>query len=189
MNNVDPTTVALYIRLVIFGIFLILLLIFLFRRPKDQKRQETGQPQVENPQTELARGIEKDVLAGLTVLESDDASLKDQVIYVLKYPFTLGRNSSNDFAFPNDLAVSNFHAKLTVSGSKVLISEIIVDAKGQEKAPRYGTFVNGQPLRAQAVELADGDEIRLGSRLCLSFEYVDASGLPGTCDVKMARKR
>ena len=178
MEDFDPTKVALYVRLAIFGVFLILVLIFVLRT-RNSSKGESKKSQRESLEQESIRETDVHILANLVVLESDDLSLVDKVLYILKYPVTLGQAPHNDFIFPADSPVSNFHARLFISEGKVMLSEMVIAAQGTEKRPTYGTFVNGKPLRNQAVELMDGDEIRLGPRLRLLFERGDLSRLPG----------
>ncbi|MFZ5903262.1 MAG: FHA domain-containing protein [Chloroflexota bacterium] len=188
MNELDPTTIALYIRLGIFGIFLILGLVLLLRRLRLTKPDKPENQQEVNA-LEPGFSFDKRILASLTVLESDDPSMINTVISVSKYPFTLGRNPNNDFSFPNDLAVSNFHARLIKSENKILLTEMVVDAKGLEKRPKYGTFINDTLLRTTTIQLRDKDIIRLGARLRLQFERVDTTGLPDTIDEKTEPNR
>ena len=188
MEDFDPTKVALYVRLAIFGIFLILVLVFVLRT-RNSSKGEPKKSQQENVKLESTHGTDVHILANLVILASDDPSFVNKVLHIIRYPVTLGQAPHNDFVFPVDSPVSNFHAKLFISDGKVMLSEIVITAQGIEKRPTYGTFVNGKPLREQSIELMDGDEIQLGPRLRLLFEQVDLSRLPGTVDEKYVRKR
>lgn len=65
---------------------------------------------------------------------------------------TIGREESNDLAFPQDIAVSRRHARLTRSNGEWTV---------HDEGSSNGTFVNGVKISDQ--NLRPGDEIQVGS--------------------------
>ena len=67
-----------------------------------------------------------------------------------KAPFRLGRRSESDLVLPQ-VEVSRDHAEIVTARAGYTV---------RDRGSRYGTFVNDQPVKEQA--LVDGDRIRLG---------------------------
>lgn len=103
----------------------------------------------------------------LIVLSSDQTSIIGDKYTISKDQTTLGRRSENDFAFPEDKAVSRLHAVLIRVGFNLMITESI-NPETQE-GPTYGTKVNDIQIEPDGQYLQDGDEIVLGKRLKLRF--------------------
>jgi len=113
-----------------------------------------------------------EALGVLVVLQSEDPSMVNQRFEITRSVTTLGRKSTNDIAFPRDMAVSRQHAVIEERDGRLYLSEAVsVDEHGRPRRPTYGTFVNGHQIEA-SVLLRDGDEIQLGKRLRLRFEAV-----------------
>jgi hypothetical protein len=65
---------------------------------------------------------------------------------------TIGREETNDLAFPQDIAISRRHARLTSNGGEWTV---------RDEGSSNGTFVNGIKITEQT--LRPGDEIQVGS--------------------------
>lgn len=116
-------------------------------------------------------------LGKLVVIRSDDETMEGHVFEIVSFPVRMGRSGEMDVILSaKDRAVSRKHAMLEEEAGKVVLREIITRAAdGSKKPPAYGTFINGNKLSEdERVELATGDEIRLGSRTTLRFERVQA---------------
>lgn len=112
-----------------------------------------------------------DALGRLTVNASDDPSMIGQQFDLLHSQTTLGRKADNDIIFPKDSPVSRHHAVIEERGGSLYLSEVEEsDETGHAKRPTYGTFVNEREVSGQAIQLQNGDEIRLGKRVRLKFE-------------------
>jgi VWFA-related protein len=111
-----------------------------------------------------------EVLATLAVLQSDDPMMINQELNITLQSTQLGRGAQNDIIFPKDTPVSRQHAIIEQKGYQFWLSEIsIADETGLPKRPKYGTFVNDQPLKDAPVPLHNGSIIRLGPRVRLEF--------------------
>ncbi|MBE2221731.1 MAG: FHA domain-containing protein [Anaerolineae bacterium] len=75
---------------------------------------------------------------------------------------TIGRDPISDIAI-NDPEVSRQHARLTQTSDSYQIEDL---------GSTNGTFVNGLPLGSAPVQLAHGNEIKLGSVITLLFELM-----------------
>jgi pSer/pThr/pTyr-binding forkhead associated (FHA) protein len=73
-----------------------------------------------------------------------------RIVTIEKTPFLVGRRAGSDLHLPS-AEVSRDHVKIVASGDGYAISD---------RGSRYGTFVNDEEVRRQA--LAHGDRIRLG---------------------------
>src|SRR5436190_16905534 len=82
-------------------------------------------------------------------LEVTDA-LGRRIVPIAKEAFGIGRRETNDLRLAGS-EVSRDHAEIVTSGSGFLV---------RDKASRYGTFVNDEPVTERT--LAHGDRIRLG---------------------------
>jgi hypothetical protein len=104
-------------------------------------------------------------LARLTVLASDDPATIGNQYSLTQFPLVLGRSAEQaDIVFSNkDLPVSRRHARLELAGRQIMLYDM---------GSKYGTFVNDQPVGASPVALNHGDEVRLGSRVRLRFEFI-----------------
>jgi len=78
---------------------------------------------------------------------------------------TIGRRNTNDVAIA-DLGVSRYHARIDVSGNKILLTDL--DSKN-------GTFVNDRPISSHL--LTHGDVIRIGKHNFL-FSNDDLNSQP-----------
>lgn len=152
------------------------------RRQQEQAREREWQEKVQASGAPPAISMDdrtldafmpsENALGVLVVLQSDDPSLIHQRFEISKTVTTLGRKATNDIVFPADSTVSRQHAVIEERNRRLYLSEVItVDEHGRPKAPTYGTFVNGEPLKETRL-LRDGDEIQLGKRLLLRFEAV-----------------
>ncbi len=160
------------------------------RRQQKQAREREWQEKVQASGAPPAIGMDdrtldaftpsENALGVLVVLQSDDPSLIHQRFEISKTVTYLGRKAVNDIIFPADSTVSRQHAVIEERNRRLYLSEVItMDEHGRPKAPTYGTFVNGEPLKETRL-LRDGDEIQLGKRLRLRFEAVHP--LPGEDD-------
>ena len=75
---------------------------------------------------------------------------EDRRVLIDKAPFRLGRDAGSDLFLPHR-EVSRDHAEIVTRSAGYAI---------RDRGSRYGTFVNDEPVKEQA--LADGDRIRLG---------------------------
>ena len=73
-------------------------------------------------------------------------------IYPLDGTVIIGREESNQIAFPQDSTVSRKHARIVCAGGTVTITD---------EGSSNGTFVNGVKITEQA--LSPGDEVQIGS--------------------------
>src|SRR5262252_1579377 len=76
--------------------------------------------------------------------------LGERVVTVDRTPFTIGRRETNSLRLGGS-EVSREHAEIVHEDSKYVLLD---------KESRYGTFINGEPVKEQ--ELKSGDRIRLG---------------------------
>ncbi len=109
----------------------------------------------------------------VSVLFSDDPLRIGEKIPLVNQTTAIGRYPDNDIVFDKDSPVSRHHAQIERSGLKYYLSEVVGKSSGSSvlKYPSYGTFINDSPLEhGDRVPLESGDEIRLGTRLKLSFE-------------------
>ena len=111
--------------------------------------------------------------AVLSVLFSDDPLRIGEKIPLMNPSTTIGRYLDNNIVFDKDSPVSRHHVQIEKTGLDYILSEVVgklSDGKVQ-KYPSYGTFINDtQVAHGEHVVLKSGDEIRLGTRLRLSFE-------------------
>lgn len=115
--------------------------------------------------------VEPEVLGALTIVASDDSTLIGHRFDITASLVTLGRSADNDIIFPTDKPVSRHHAEIyQISGRLYLRQVEMADASGAAKPPKYGTFLNGEPIGNDPVQLKNGDEIQLGKRVRLRFE-------------------
>lgn len=126
--------------------------------------------------------LESDVLGAITVEASDDSSLIGHRFEITATLVTLGRSADNDVNFPNDKPVSRHHAEIYEINGKLYLREVLTaDSSGTAKSPKYGTFLNGAPMGPDPALLKTGDEIQLGKRARIRFEFytrdVDADAL------------
>jgi len=77
---------------------------------------------------------------------------------------TFGRSTDCRIQF-NDLSVSRLHARAVSIGNEYMLADA---------ASTNGTFVNNLRITG-AVSLAHGDQVRLGSSVCMRFSMVDAA--------------
>lgn len=163
------------------------LLFFLLRQQKQAKGQELesyenddivapmqGIP-VYRPVNENRKAsspeLESEALGALTVEASDDSSLIGHRFEITASLVTLGRSADNDINFPNDKPVSRHHAEIYQISNKLYLREVeMADASGTAKPPKYGTFLNQNPMGPDPALLKTGDEIQLGKRVRLKFE-------------------
>src|SRR5512132_1855704 len=82
-------------------------------------------------------------------LEVIDA-LERRSVTITKEQFTIGRRETNDLQLGGS-EVSREHAEVVLQGDRFVV---------RDRNSRYGTFVNGEPVRERA--LVSGDRIRLG---------------------------
>jgi hypothetical protein len=66
--------------------------------------------------------------------------------------FTVGREPGNDLVVP-DFAISREHALLRIRGSRVFVND---------RGSSNGTFVNGNQVGVEQVEIIEGDTLRFG---------------------------
>ena len=76
--------------------------------------------------------------------------LGERVVSVERMPFTIGRRETNDLRLGGS-EVSREHAEILGDAGRYML---------RDKASRYGTFVNGEPVTE--CELKTGDRVRLG---------------------------
>ena len=76
--------------------------------------------------------------------------LGERVVSVERMPFTIGRRETNDLRLGGS-EVSREHAEILGDAGRYTL---------RDKASRYGTFVNGEPVTE--CELKTGDRVRLG---------------------------
>jgi hypothetical protein len=111
--------------------------------------------------------------AVLSVLFSDDPLRIGEKIPLVNLRTTIGRAKDNDIIFDRDTPVSRHHIQIEKTGQTYSLSEVVGKSSGGnvEKYPSYGTFINETQLaHGDHAILKSGDEIRLGTRLKLSFE-------------------
>jgi hypothetical protein len=108
----------------------------------------------------------------LTVMTSDDPSMPGRRFEITSRVTTLGRKSDNQIIFSKDSPVSRHHALIEEKDGRLFLSEVqeVGEKTDVIKRPTYGTFINEKQVGEQAVPLQNGDEIRLGKRVCLKFE-------------------
>src|SRR5215813_3661461 len=82
-------------------------------------------------------------------LEVRDA-LGERVVSIDRTPFMIGRRETNSLRLGGS-EVSREHAEIAHENGKYVI---------RDKESRYGTFVNGEPVKER--ELQSGDRVRLG---------------------------
>lgn len=126
---------------------------------------------VEDDRSAINPETEPEVLGALTIVTSDDPTLIGHRFEITASLITLGRSADNDIIFPNDKPVSRHHAEIYQISGKLYLREVaMADASGTAKPPKYGTFLNGEPMGADPAQLKNGDEIQLGKRVRLRFE-------------------
>ncbi len=76
---------------------------------------------------------------------------------------TIGRSDKADLCL-NDTGLSRLHASIYREGERVWILD---------EGSTNGSFVNGQPVPAAGLPLANGDEIRLGNNTMIAVKLVD----------------
>ena len=91
-----------------------------------------------------------------------------RVVPVDKLPFTIGRRETNELRLMGS-EVSRDHAEITLQGDTYSI---------QDRASRYGTFVNDTQITERA--LAHGDRIRLGRSGGAEMVFLLAEAAPMT---------
>ncbi len=102
--------------------------------------------------------------------------------YDLSKPITtLGRSTTSDIVLP-DRPVSRTHAELREVDGTLYVFEVKSEEDGKLKTPRYGTFVNDEPVPANGRALKHGDKLRLGSRIVLRVERPDKDRADVTLD-------
>lgn len=115
--------------------------------------------------------VDSDALGVLTIEASDDESLVGHQFEIMSASVTLGRSADNDLNFPNDKPVSRHHAEIFQNNGRLYLRAVeTTDATGASQLPKYGTFLNNEPLGSDPVILKTGDEIQLGKRVRLKFE-------------------
>lgn len=125
----------------------------------------------------------------LSVLFSDDPLRIGEKMPLVNPSTTIGRYPDNDIVFDKDSPVSRHHVRIEKTGQTYSLSEAVGKSSGGnvQKYPSYGTFINDtQVAHGERVVLKSGDEIRLGTRLKLSFEAPQPeSMMNGRSDVTM----
>lgn len=125
----------------------------------------------EEDRSAITPETEPEVLGALTIVTGDDPTLIGHRFEITASLVTLGRSADNDIIFPNDKPVSRHHAEIYQISGKLYLREVaMADASGTAKPPKYGTFLNGEPMGADPAQLKNGDEIQLGKRVRLRFE-------------------
>jgi class 3 adenylate cyclase len=116
---------------------------------------------------------EREIFGRLEILQSQDPTRIDERMNIINPVTYLGRKVENDLSFAKDISVSRYHAIIKVRDGKLFLGEVVKtrDDTGQSYRPTCGTFINGLQVQ-EPVELRDGDEIRLGTSLCLRFKAV-----------------
>ncbi len=118
-------------------------------------------------------------LAKLRILESDTQEMVGKTLDILSLPKKIGRGADNDFIIP-DKPVSRHHAMFEARGSLITIREVeSPDEYGLMKRPKFGTFVDDEPIGLDPVPLRHGNRIRLGKRVVLLFEQAQGTGEMG----------
>ena len=126
---------------------------------------------VEKDRRSSSPEVESDALGALTIEASDDSSLIGHRFEITASLVTLGRSADNDINFPNDKPVSRHHAEIYQISGKLYLREVTTaDSSGSAQPPKYGTFLNKEPMGADPALLKTGDEIQLGKRVRLKFE-------------------
>ncbi len=123
-------------------------------------------------------------IGSLTILASDDAAMVGKVLIVNGGRTSIGRSSENDLVLAGEKAVSREHAIIEQSGEHIFLAEVISqNADRSVKRPTYGTFINEVKVEGVPVEIQNGDEIRLGTRLRMRFEkLIQPTGSDATVD-------
>jgi pSer/pThr/pTyr-binding forkhead associated (FHA) protein len=81
------------------------------------------------------------------------------------FPCKIGRGESNDIVIDGDRSISRTHCLLFQKEGRIY---------AQDNGSRNGTSINGTPVTDDAMELRDGDILRLGlSRLLFQIEKHD----------------
>jgi len=81
------------------------------------------------------------------------------------FPCKIGRGESNDIVIDGDRSISRMHCLLFEKDGRIF---------AQDGGSRNGTSINGTPVTDDAMELRDGDILRLGlSRLLFQIEKQD----------------
>ncbi|MDR2991985.1 MAG: FHA domain-containing protein [Burkholderiaceae bacterium] len=93
------------------------------------------------------------------ILSLDGVVVKE--VQISKSRSTIGRRFRNDIVIEN-LSVSGEHAVLEYTGSEMVLKDL---------GSTNGTYVNGKPIRKQALEY--GDEIEIGR---YKIKYVESTG-------------
>ena len=81
-----------------------------------------------------------------------------------------------------DRPVSRTHAELREVDGTLYVFEVKSEEDGKLKTPRYGPFVNDEPVPANGRALKHGDKLRLGSRIVLRVERPDKDRADVTLD-------
>ena len=89
--------------------------------------------------------------------------LGDREVTIDRTPFTLGRRDENDLRLPGG-EVSREHAEIVTEGDRLIL---------RDRASRYGTFVNDEPITTS--EIRPGDRIRLGRTGGADLVVIDAA--------------
>jgi sigma-B regulation protein RsbU (phosphoserine phosphatase) len=87
----------------------------------------------------------------------------EREVAIDRSPFTIGRRDDNDLRLPGG-EVSREHAEIVVEGNRLLL---------RDRASRYGTFVNDEPVTS--CDIRPGDRIRLGRGGGADLTVVDAA--------------
>lgn len=98
------------------------------------------------------------------ILSLDGVIVKE--VQLCKSRSTIGRRFSNDIVIEN-LAVSGEHAEIQYIGNQMVLKDL---------GSTNGTYVNGKPIRSQALE--NGDEIEIGRYKIQYLEGTDPVASP-----------
>lgn len=166
------------------GLLLLVVIVFsiyLARRRTDKKRAlDWDQAQSASISNNYAESQTLDAVitgsntrAVLIVRESDDPGLVSKRLLMNQEIVHLGRGVNNELSFPKDSPVSRQHAIIEEKKDRLLyLREVLSkDSSGADKAPTYGTFVNGEQINGETA-LKDCDIIRLGKRLNFELEII-----------------
>lgn len=170
--------------LILLGMVVVFGVVMFVRKQNESRRERewkekvegVGAPTVEQFSMESDRTVDSwempsDAYGRLTVLASDDESMKDQHFDLINQRTTLGRKADNDIVFLKDSPVSRHHAVIEERNGGLFLKEIMEkDDGGKDKSPTYGTYVNDDKVGNEGVLLRNGDEIRLGKRVRLKYE-------------------
>ncbi len=159
----------------VLALLIIAVVVIIVIAGKKKKKQDEGQDN--GKKVSLFEGATMDGFAlpetdmgRLTMLQSDDPSLKGKVFELTQSPTRIGRSVSNEIALPKDSAVSRNHIEIVKENGQVILREVMKTlSDGTKKGPTYGTFINDRKLTGDVV-LKTGDEIGLGRRTKFRYE-------------------